>query len=143
MLAITTVLCYYICVARIQNERIYHAKENGTQPGNRAPIPGRENLQRNRRYLWNHLPTGARHPETSRGNFAPGSFYVIGGTMLETGAVVDTPRGRGIVAGRLNDGRIVVKLDVEIERPDYIITAWAFDEAELKVALISWGSKEI
>ena len=63
--------------------------------------------------------------------------------MLETGAVVDTPRGRGIVAGRLNDGRIVVKLDVEIERPDYIITAWAFDEAELKVALISWGSKEI
>ena len=51
---------------------------------------------------------------------------------MQTGAVVDTPRGRGVVIGRLNDGRLVVKLDLEIERPDYIITAWAFQPEDVR-----------
>ena len=51
---------------------------------------------------------------------------------MQTGEIVDTPRGRGRVIGKLSSGKILVKLDLEIERPDYIITAWAFDESEIK-----------
>jgi len=51
---------------------------------------------------------------------------------MQTGEIVDTPLGRGVVIGKLSSGKIVVKLDLEIERPDYIITARAFEPEDVR-----------
>jgi hypothetical protein len=60
---------------------------------------------------------------------------------FETGTKVETPMGSGVVSGSMMDGRVIVKLDNEIERagigPDgsvqnYYVTTWAFWPGEVR-----------
>ena len=56
---------------------------------------------------------------------------------MQAGTVVTTPRGIGVVIGSAPGGKIVVMLDLEverfeIERPDDVITVWAFDPKDVK-----------
>jgi hypothetical protein len=61
--------------------------------------------------------------------------------MIATGTKVETPMGTGVTGGTMMDGRVIVKLDNEIERsgvgPDgsvqnYYVTAWAFWPGEVR-----------
>lgn len=51
---------------------------------------------------------------------------------MQAGTLVTTPRGTDVVVGSAPGGKILVKLDYEIERPDYVVTAWAFDPKDVK-----------
>lgn len=58
---------------------------------------------------------------------------------MKIGAVVDTPKGRGVFVGNGFDGGLVVVLDEDAEKQP--IEAWQFEPGEVKPALDMMGGK--
>lgn len=66
---------------------------------------------------------------------------------MEPGTPVNTPRGLGVVKETTPSGQVVVKLLEDFRRE--LVTEgltsyfYAFEESDLTIALVSWGSKKI
>jgi hypothetical protein len=51
---------------------------------------------------------------------------------FETDTKVETPRGTGVVVGKLASGKIIVRLDWEAAKPGPVVDTWAFWPGELR-----------